>query len=294
MMIKWIKLSTDIFNNRKIKQIEQLPSGDSILVIWLKLLTLAGNINDNGLVYFTKDLPYTEEMLSAEFNKPLETIRLALEVFNKFEMIDIADEMIHVSNWERYQNVEGLEKLKEQNRIRVANYRQKQKLLCNDNVTQCNVTSNDNVTQCNAIDKDIDIEKDINNNISKHKYGEYKHVLLTDKQFNDLSKEYNNADKLIEFLDEYIEMKGYKAKNHYLCIKKWVVDAVKEKELMKKNSQIIYDDKDNPKKDIQVVYDSSKNKPVTEEELEAIKKFRGEQNDKTRIRKINDEFGTKY
>ena len=60
----------------------------------------------------------------------------------------------------------------------------------------------------------------------KHKYGEYQHVLLTDQEFKKLQEEYGNADDLIRYLDEYIEMKGYKAKSHYLCIKKWVVDAV--------------------------------------------------------------------
>ena len=62
---------------------------------------------------------------------------------------------------------------------------------------------------------------------SKHKYGEYKNVLLKDEELQKLKEEYSNWEELIQYLDEYIEMKGYKAKSHYLCIKKWVVDAVK-------------------------------------------------------------------
>ena len=64
----------------------------------------------------------------------------------------------------------------------------------------------------------------------KHKYGEYKHVLLTNKEFETLIETYGEEEtkQLITYLDEYIEMKGYKAKSHYLCIKKWVVKAVKE------------------------------------------------------------------
>jgi hypothetical protein len=65
----------------------------------------------------------------------------------------------------------------------------------------------------------------------KHKHGEYQHVLLTDKEYEKLKNDYSNYEDLIKYLDEYIEMKGYKAKNHYLCIKKWVVDAVKRKEM---------------------------------------------------------------
>ena len=67
---------------------------------------------------------------------------------------------------------------------------------------------------------------------AKHKHGEYQKVLLTDNEVEKLIEEYGKdmVVKLIKFLDEYIEMKGYKAKNHYLAIKKWVVDAVKERE----------------------------------------------------------------
>ena len=54
--VKWIKLSSNIFDNTKIKQIEVLPDGDTIIVIWVKLLCLAGNINDNGFVYLTKEI----------------------------------------------------------------------------------------------------------------------------------------------------------------------------------------------------------------------------------------------
>lgn len=61
---------------------------------------------------------------------------------------------------------------------------------------------------------------------SKHKYGEYKNVLLKDEELQRLKQDYLNWEELIKYLDEYIEMKGYKAKSHYLCIKKWVVDAV--------------------------------------------------------------------
>ena len=66
----------------------------------------------------------------------------------------------------------------------------------------------------------------------KHRYGEYQHVLLTDDELSKLNETFGETmtQKAITFLDEHIEMKGYKAKSHYLAIRKWVVDAVKEKE----------------------------------------------------------------
>ena len=157
--IKWIKIVTDMFDNRKIRQIECLPDGDSIIVIWMKLLCLAGQTNDNGMVYFTKDIPYTEQMLSQQFNRPLTTIQMALKTFEQFGMVELVDNILHISNWEKYQNIEGMEKIREQTRKRVAKHRANQKLL-ESNVT-CNVT----VTQSNATDIDKDIDKDIDNNI---------------------------------------------------------------------------------------------------------------------------------
>ena len=72
----------------------------------------------------------------------------------------------------------------------------------------------------------------------KHKHGEYSHVLLKNSEVEKLQKDYGEdmTDKAITFLDEYIEMKGYKAKSHYLCIRKWVVNAVKEAERKNKAS----------------------------------------------------------
>ena len=64
---------------------------------------------------------------------------------------------------------------------------------------------------------------------SKHRHGQFKNVLLKDEELQALQRDFTNWEELIEFLSEYIEMKGYKAKSHYLCIRKWVVEAVKER-----------------------------------------------------------------
>ena len=74
-------------------------------------------------------------------------------------------------------------------------------------------------------------------NIKKRKYGEYQNVLLTDKEYEKLQDDYVNANDLIKFLDEYIEEKGYKSKSHNLAIRRWVVDAVKEKNKKRKDAK---------------------------------------------------------
>lgn len=69
------------------------------------------------------------------------------------------------------------------------------------------------------------------NTQSKHKYGEYSHVLLTDKEHTHLIELYGDSlDEHIKILDEYIETSGKKYKNHSLVIQKWVHD-----EWMKRN-----------------------------------------------------------
>ena len=124
--VKWIKIVTDIFDNRKIRQIETLPDGDAIIVIWVKLLCLAGSINDEGKIYITEEIPYNDQTLAAQFSRPISTVRLAIDTFEKFGMINVIDNMLHISNWERYQNIEGMERIREQNRIRKQNQRKRE------------------------------------------------------------------------------------------------------------------------------------------------------------------------
>ena len=159
--IKWIKITTDIFDDEKIRLIDALPDHDAILVIWFKILALAGKHNRNGLLMMSDKVHYTDEMLATIFQRPLNTVRMALGVFEQFGMIEIIDGVITLPNWEKHQNIDGMERIKEQTRNRVARHREKQKSLALGNVT-CNVT----VTDGNALeeegDKDKELDKDKN------------------------------------------------------------------------------------------------------------------------------------
>lgn len=110
--------------------------------------------------------------------------------------------------------------------------------LSNRPVTDLQQTSNRPST-ADKDNKDIKENKDIKD--IKHIYGEYGHVRLTDTERNKLMDEYGEAEtsEAIKYLDEYIEMKGYKAKSHYLCIRKWVFDAVKRDK--PKQEQSVFD-----------------------------------------------------
>ena len=143
--ISWIKLSVNIFDDEKIKLIKSMPEGDAIILIWIQLLCLAGKTNDNGAVYIGQHMNYTDEMISTICNQPLNTVRIALKAFEKFEMINLGEDgLISISNWEKHQNIEGMDRVREQTRKRVAKFRAKQKELEPSNV---------NVTLRNAPDK---------------------------------------------------------------------------------------------------------------------------------------------
>ncbi|MGI6162280.1 MAG: phage replisome organizer N-terminal domain-containing protein [Christensenellales bacterium] len=156
--VKWIKITTNMFEDEKIDFIESLPEADAILVIWVKLLTLAGKCNTNGFIFLTENIPYTDEMLSHKFRRPLNTVKLALQTLKRLKMIEFNDEgYLKITNWEKHQNVEGLERIREQTRKRVAKHRAK-KMLEEGKQDECNVT----VTLRNATEEegDIDIDKD--------------------------------------------------------------------------------------------------------------------------------------
>ena len=161
--IKWIKITTDIFDDEKICLIDALPDHDAILVIWFKILALAGKHNRNGLLMMSDKVHYTDEMLATIFRRPLNTVRMALGIFEQFGMVEIIDGIIALPNWEKHQNIDGMEKIKQQTRNRVARHREKQKNLALGSNVTCNVT----VTKSNATEEEENkIRKDKDKNIT--------------------------------------------------------------------------------------------------------------------------------
>lgn len=159
--VKWIKVATDIFDDDKILLIESMPDADSIIVIWFKLLCLAGKQNNSGVFMLNDKIPYTDEMLATIFRRGINTVRLALKTFEEFGMIEIISNTITIPNWEKHQQLDALERGREKTRERVARYREKQKLLAQG---QCNVTAQVTETSSNGdrLDKNRidDIDKD--------------------------------------------------------------------------------------------------------------------------------------
>ena len=228
--VKWIKVATSMFEtNRKIKQIELMPEGDTILVIWLKLLLLAGNVNDGGAIYITPEIPYTEEMLANELRRPITTVRMALTVFENFGMISTKKGVIRLTSWEKYQSVDKLAELREYNREAQRKSRERRKALCD--VNDKSMTSQ----PCQGTEEDGEENQDKDkefhsfthaaksDNALERQHGELGKgvVFLSEEQKNDL------LDKLsIDEFDKYVAIvancelagKRYKKKSHYQAI----------------------------------------------------------------------------
>lgn len=158
--VKWIRLSIDMFSNAKIKYLRTLPEGNNIILIWVMLLTIGGRCNSNGFIFLTENIPYTTKILADELGFDENVIILSLNALSKLNMIQQIDDLISITGWDEHQNALGLEKIREQNRVR----KQRQR-----DIEKCHVTCHANVTQCHAIEieQEIDSDKDINKSNSR-------------------------------------------------------------------------------------------------------------------------------
>jgi predicted phage replisome organizer len=125
--VKWVKLTTDMFDNRKIKHLRRLPEGNNIVLIWVMLLTMAGRCNSGGMIFLTENIPYTPKMLADELDFEENTVTLALQALEQLDMIVTDNGFFTIAGWEEYQNIEGMEKIREQNRLRQQKRREKNK-----------------------------------------------------------------------------------------------------------------------------------------------------------------------
>lgn len=226
--VKWIKITTDVFDDEKILLIESLPDAYAIIVVWFKLLCMAGKQNNSG-VFMMGKIAYTDKMLATIFRMKESTVQLALKTFEEFGMIEIIDGVITIPNWGKHQNLDQLENKKEYMKNYMREYREKQKLLT------CKTNSKTNVRQADKEEdkeKEIDIEKENNISVSdetpttpkkpvKHKYGEYNNVLLTDEELQKLKTEYSDYQQKIENLSSYVASTGKAYKSHYATIRNW-------------------------------------------------------------------------
>ena len=195
--VKWIKIVTDLFDDEKILLIESLPCADSIIVIWFKLLCLAGKNNNSGVFTLNDKIPYTDEMLSTIFRRDINTIRLAIRTFENFGMVEIVNNTITIPNWSKHQTLDQLEERKEYMKNYMQKYREKQKLIASDG---CKVSRKVNSkVNVNSLEEEgeEERERDIDKNIKKKKATEFDVII----------QNYTDNEEFQRVIYEFVKMR---------------------------------------------------------------------------------------
>lgn len=251
--VKWIKLATSIFDNKKIKKLRRLPAGNNLLLIWIMLLTIAGKCNNNGMIYITETLPYTDEDLADELGFDVPTLKLATDALLNLGMISIDNKgFITISGWEEHQNIEGLDKIRESKRLAQARWRAKQKALSEKSIVDTTVDS----TEIKSNNAEVEVDKEEERRIrldttavavveeeSGNGNGGNSEkinpddvlqtfkgvVMLSENQIADLLDKMGLEafDYYIDKLSNFITEKKANVKNHYATILKWYREDTK-------------------------------------------------------------------
>ena len=159
--VKWIKITTDIFDDEKILLIESLPDAYAIITVWFKLLCLAGKQNNSG-VFLMGKIAYTDKMLATIFRMKESTVTMALNTFEQFGMVEIVDGVITIPNWNKHQTLDAYEKKKERDRIYQAERRATQRMLVEKSSDNQTIQSSDVAISDIEEDKDKEIDIDTN------------------------------------------------------------------------------------------------------------------------------------
>lgn len=253
----WLKLNRDFFKRHDIRIIEAMPDGRDYVLFYLKMM--CESVDHDGSLRFNESIPYTEDMLATITNTNVAIVKAALDVFVKLHIMEIQEDGTYFMP--KVSKMIG-SAVDNDNANRQRRFREKNNK-CNDDVTASVTKNNADVTQSvtsdttknnesksksKSIEKELEIELESKEEVkeenaaeaahastppkpTKHSFGEFKHVKLTDEEHRRLIEQYGEDDtaEAVRILDEYIEEKGYKTKNHYLTMKKWVFNAVNER-----------------------------------------------------------------
>lgn len=162
--VKWIKIATDIFDDEKILLIEGLPDAYAIITVWFKLLCLAGKKNNGGVFLMNDKIPYTDKMLATIFRMNESTVKLALNAFEQFKMIEIVEGIITIPNWNKHQTLDAYERKKERDRLYQEERRAKQRALIEKSSDKSSERTPDVAVSDIDKEEDKDKERDIRGN----------------------------------------------------------------------------------------------------------------------------------
>lgn len=167
--LQWLKLEIKIFSNRKIQILLKEQDGDTYFRVWIQLLSIAMECNNEGKLVIGKNTPMTIENFSKIMGKSKKKIEKIIKKFQELNMLIVEDGAYKIKNWSKYQSIETSEKYQEQNRIRQQRYREKLK----SEKEKSNVTITENNEQeDNTLEENL--KKNGKENENNNGFREYK------------------------------------------------------------------------------------------------------------------------
>ena len=132
--VKWIKMMVGMFDGMSFKKIKRAKIGgesyrDKLTAVWFELMDLAARCNHNGALIGTDGIPFTDlDEIAVQIDRDEDELKLCMAFYMKERMVSIIEDNVYsLANWGVYQNIDGMEKIREQTRKRVAEYRDRQK-----------------------------------------------------------------------------------------------------------------------------------------------------------------------
>lgn len=221
----WLKLKRDFFKRHDIQIIEGMPNGKDYILFYLKLL--CESVDHEGNLRFSEQIPYNEQMLATITNTNIDIVRSAIKIFTELHMMEILDDgTVYMSEVQKMLGSETYWAQKKREKRQIEN----------NNVGHFPTLSNGSpMCPGKSIEQEIDIDSDKDKELERekksppppkkpvrHKYGEYKNVLLSDEDMQKLQTEFPaDWQDRIERLSEYIECSGKSYKNHLATIRNW-------------------------------------------------------------------------
>lgn len=190
----WIKLNSDMFRDEKIL----LLPNDEAICIWIRLLCLAGRMENDGVFLLKEDTPYTVAQLATIMGKPKVTVKEALAMFETLGMIDVSNDVITITNWCKHQvNSDTRERYKAANRERQRRYQEKHKRVSNgvsNGISNTGITGPEKEEEKEEeIDKE-NIKKKSVSKRTKNVIHDYEEHHYTEEDFKDIYLDLSNPE----------------------------------------------------------------------------------------------------
>ena len=227
----WLKLKDDFFDEKYVKALRRLPQGDSLVIVYLKMQLKS--LKTEGILKYEGIMPDCISELAMALDEDENVTRFTVEALIRFGVMERWDnDTLYLLEMQKLIGTEGA------SAERVRKHREAKALQSNTPSLQGNSDETKSNTEI-EIEKEIDIEKrerdrarekkgDIPASAgapakpTRHKYGQYNNVLLSDEDMAKLQAEFpGDWQERIERLSSYMASKGATYKNHLATIRNW-------------------------------------------------------------------------